>query len=174
MGNRFEKLGTQCVDLQTEVTFELSGRSLRSAIGLGMDQIHDSFGLGEVEFPVVEGALGELTRAGHSGPGCQHGREHTRSHDRATMPADLDQILARVAPGIAEDSQQHLIEHDSLGIYDLSKKNTPLLGYGRALRRSEDRIGDLEGFFSADTYHGKRPLSRRRCNRSDGFSLHGF
>ena len=103
VSHALQKLAAQGIDLLAEATLELPGSGLRRTGRLGADEIHDRLGLGEIELAVQERPLGELPRPRHAGTGRKHRGKDARSHQGSSMPADLDEILACVAPGIAKN-----------------------------------------------------------------------
>ena len=90
------------------------------------------------------------------------------------MSTDLDQILSGVTPGIAEECQQHLVDHFAPGIHDPPKGNFPLFHCRGLSRTSEDGVGHTQRLRPADPDHGERPLTRRRGECCNGFPVcHG-
>jgi hypothetical protein len=87
------------------------------AVGFGVDQIGNGLGLGEIQPPGVEGAVGEfagLRNAGEAGFGRrgQYGFD-----DRGTaMEVEFDDVLAGEGIGARHPEHQRFIDEAALGI----------------------------------------------------------
>ena len=173
VGDASEQVGAKRVDLIAQASLQLTGGGTGGSRGLGADEIHHRLGLGQVELAVEEGPLGELARTGHAGTGLKHRGQHTRGDQRSPMAADLDKILARVAAGVAEDREQHLVDDLAMRINDPAEGDAALLHRGRRLGSAEDRVGHGQCPGAADPDHGQRPLAGRRGDRGDCLP-HGY
>ena len=101
----------------------LTQRLAPLGLGLGVDQVGEAFGGGEVELAVLEGAAGELARLGeaHVGEAGQRA-EHALDHRAAAMDVQLGHVLAGEAPGAAEEQNQPAIEQFAVfGVADYGK-----------------------------------------------------
>lgn len=75
-------------------TLELGMGGADRESGLGGNEIHDSLGLGEIEFPVQESALGEFTWRGVGCATFEEAIEHFTGDEDAAMAGELDRVLA--------------------------------------------------------------------------------
>jgi hypothetical protein len=90
-------------DLIAKPAFELFGGGTKRQISPRADQIDDSLGLGQIHLAIQKRALGELARPRRPCSCAQARFKNFRGNQRATVAADLDQILARVTGGRAVD-----------------------------------------------------------------------
>lgn len=61
MNHDIEDIATESQNLVAESALELLGSGAEGERGAGADDIHDRFGLREIDFSVVEGPLRKLT-----------------------------------------------------------------------------------------------------------------
>ena len=80
-------------------------------LGLGVDQIGEALGRGQVELPVLEGAAGEFAGLGRPQPRAPaQGVEHRRHHDGAAVQVQLRHVLAGIAGRPRKPQHQTLVQ----------------------------------------------------------------
>ena len=91
--------------------FRLRQRLTPLRLGLGIDQIGQTFDLGEIELAVLERAAGELAGLGkpHAGEGEQR-IEHGADHGAAAMQLQLGHVLAGEARRRREPQHEAAVE----------------------------------------------------------------
>ena len=149
------------MDLLAEPALQLCRCRTCSPRRSGTDEIHHRLRLSQIELSVEEGPFGELSGPGHAGTSFKHCGQNTRGDKRSAVSADLDKILARVAAGVAEDREQHLVDDLAMGINDPAEGHLPLFHRGRRISSAEDHVGHYQCPGSAHPDHGKRPLAGR-------------
>ncbi len=78
--------------------------------GLGVDEVGEAFGFGEVELAVLEGAAGELARLG--GPQAldrRQGAENPLDHRPSAMNLQLGHVLAGKTCGSGEPYDEAVV-----------------------------------------------------------------
>ena len=112
---------------------------------MGGDEVHDRFGLDEVDASVEEGAAGELPGLGGTGPGIEDGTQDASSALVASVTLELDDVLPRVGGRPPEEKTEGFVYPFAPGVH-LSVGE----GSGRAPRHRppgamEDPVGDGPG-----------------------------
>ena len=98
------ELGQRPLDLAQRLT-ALGG-------GLGIDQVGQALGGGQVELAVLEGAAGELAGLGRPTAGNGANRlQHGRHHRPSAVHLQLGHVLAGLATGPGEPQRQPVVEH---------------------------------------------------------------
>src|SRR2546430_1698915 len=95
---------------------------------LCIDQVHDGFGLCQVEPPIEKGAQGKLAGVSHTGSPRQYQAQYALEDKRSTMPLDLHDILTGIGTRRTHESSQYLIHYLFRGRID----NLPI---GEQVRR---------------------------------------
>ena len=94
----------------TDGTGELFVGGADSEGALGVDEVHDGLGLGEVHFAVEEGTLGEFAGFGRAGTGFEEGLEDALGDEEAAVALEFDGVFASVAGGVVEEDGDALVE----------------------------------------------------------------
>ena len=103
--------------------FELLGGDLRLVKRLGVDQIADRFGLGEIDAAMEEGAHGELSGLGETCSGRNAQLDDVPEHDRRSVGGDLDDVVGGIGMGLGEVS-----DHDFVDANRVSSFQVPVFG----------------------------------------------
>ena len=91
----FDDLRAPVARLVAEQTLQLTQRLAALPIGVGMDQIVETFGLGEIELAVLERAAGKLARLRRADIGQSRERcEQRRQHRAPAMDMKFGDVLA--------------------------------------------------------------------------------
>ncbi len=86
------------------------GGDLRLVKGLGVDEVADGFGLGEIDAAVEEGAHGELSGLGEARSGGDAQFDDVPEHDRRAVGGDLDDVVGGVGMGLGEVSDHDFVD----------------------------------------------------------------
>ena len=78
---------------------ERTHRAPGRLLGSTLDQVGDRLRLGQVEPPVQEGALAELSGPRHPRPGAQRAVEHHAGHHRPAVSLQLDGVFPGIGTG---------------------------------------------------------------------------
>lgn len=124
-------------NLTAQGSFELAEGLPPLALGLGVDQVGDGLGLGEIHPPVEQGSPGELAGSGGAaaGMGRQHG-EDAAAHREPSVQVKLGHVFAAVGSRAGEEGHERPVEHRSV-------HRIPQGPQGQAPRRGE---GASQGF----------------------------
>ena len=130
------------------------------ALGFGLKQVGQSFGFGQVDPPVGEGAAGEFAGLGGAHPGLASQRVEDRPHHRpAAMALIFHDILASGRGWRIEPQQQDLVEQGvASGIAQFAKNGAP---GRRKLPRQRLGGGKRMGTAAADHRDRSRWLAAR-------------
>ena len=85
-------------------------RQLRLLGRIGVDHIHDRFGLRQINAAVEESPAGKFTRIGQPRAFRQHQRQNSPGDVAAAMPADFHNVFACKSFRRAETVSSHLVE----------------------------------------------------------------
>ena len=110
VGEDVDKRGAEGFGFATDGTGELFVGGADGEGALGVDEVHDGLGLGEVHFAVKEGALGEFAGFGRAGTGLEEGFEDALGDEQAAVALELDGVFAGVAGGVVEEDGDALVE----------------------------------------------------------------
>ncbi len=93
---RFDQPGAPALIERAERALGLAQRLAALALGLGVHQIGQALGFGQVELAVLEGAAGELARLGGRARRrlCKASLDHRGDHRRPAMDVQFGHILA--------------------------------------------------------------------------------
>ena len=98
---------------------------------LRIDQVGNTFGLGQAQPSVLEGAAGEVSGAGRTATRGLEGRGHPGHHSRPPVQMQFDNVLPGKAAGALEPDNKAFIHPPAVGPVDLPHLHLPDLR-GRA------------------------------------------
>ncbi len=110
--------------MQSAVSHAKSGSC--GAAAFRADYIHHSLSLGKVELAVEEGAFGKFSCLSSNSAGAEYGAQNLLSDKDTAMARKLNDVLARVAVGSAENKSYSLVK-------SLALKNDFSIGGGVAV-----------------------------------------
>ena len=154
-----------------EASFELLGGGAEGEVGLGADEVHDGLGLGEVHLAIEECALGEFAGLRGARASGEEELQDAAGDEDAAVAGDLDDVLAGVAGGGAEEGEEDVVD-DGGAVEDfaeLLEARLTLRGFGFAL---EDFIRDGDGARAADAEEGDGAFAERGADGGYGV-VHG-
>ena len=107
---RTQQTAAPGLDLLAEGAFHLPQRLASLRLGLGGDEIGETFDLGQVELAVVEGAAREGAGLGRLEALCHKAFSHRGDDRRAAMDMQLHHILAGEAGGAGEPERESIVD----------------------------------------------------------------
>jgi hypothetical protein len=110
VGEDVDERGAEGFGFAPDGTGELFVGGADGEGALGVDEVHDGLGLGEVHFAVEEGALGEFAGFGRAGTGFEEGFEDALGDEQAAVALEFDGMFAGVAGGVVEEDGDALVE----------------------------------------------------------------
>ena len=146
-----------------EQTVQLTQRLAALPVGVGMNQIVEAFGFGEIELAILERAPGELARlrGAHIGERRER-REQRRQHRAPAMNMKFRDILAGRA-GRARKPQHHgVVDRLPIRIAQQGPRRHPRR---RHLARKRNQCGPgLRSGYPDDRNRARRPARRKGKN----------
>jgi hypothetical protein len=139
---------------------------------LGVDEVHDGLGLGEVDFAVEEGALGELAGFSGAGSGLEEGFEDALGDEHTAVAVEFDDGFSGVAGGGAEEEGDALIEGEALGVHGLGEVGEAWGPVGQGFAGAEDFGGDGDGLGAGQTDDADGRLPDGGGDGGDGVGHH--
>jgi hypothetical protein len=143
---------------------QLAQRLLALPIGVGMDQVVETLGLGEIEFSIFERAAGELARLGRPHIlECRERCEQGRQHRAAAMDVKFRDVLAGRARRSGKPQYHRIVDRLPGGVAQQGPRRQPRLRHlarERGQRGTRLRPGDPH-----DRNRAWRPARRQGENR---------
>ena len=148
--------------LAAQQSLEVVERQLRLQRRAGVHEIGDRLGLHEIEFPVEDGALGELSRLSDARTESDACLDDLLHKERIAVERQLDEIVAgkRTRGGVADGDAV-------VNIMDLRMCGNPLIRKGLAGQRRQDRPTS-RSVDPNDRQRAATERSRRRHDRVGG------
>ncbi len=106
VGHHVGQAAVNCVNPPGEGSGELAGGLPGGGGGLRLNEVDDRLGLGQVQFSVEEGPLGELPGPGLPGAGSEEGVQDQREDHGGAVALKLRRLLPGVAVGSPADKGQ--------------------------------------------------------------------
>jgi hypothetical protein len=141
-GDEGDELELDGGDESGEGAAELAGGDAGLVEGVGLDEVVDGFGLGEVDASGEEGSLGELAGFGEAGSGCEGAAEEIVEQDGGAVGGDLDDVVGGVGVGGGEEGDDGFVEGLTVVVDDFGESG---LGGGQGVAKAEQRFGDGAG-----------------------------
>ena len=159
-----DQLFPQRAHLLRQPAFHLAQRHPRGLVRARPDQVQHRLGLGQVQSPVQERPLRELPRLRVPRPVGQHQAQHLPNHVKASVAMDLDGILARVAPRLAQEREHHFVHHRASTRVPYPPVIQPV-GLPTHVLANEDLLSDTLGVRTAQAHqsHPAFPRGRGHC-----------
>src|SRR5437016_102264 len=141
---------------------------------LCIDQVHDGFGLCQVESPIEKGAQGKLAGVSHTRSLCQYQAQYTLEDKRSTMSLDLHDILTCIGTGCTHESGQYLIDYFFRGWIDNQSISEQVRGryIGASPRLAQQWMYKGKSFRSTDANYTYTTNARRCSNSCNRIVLH--
>ncbi len=124
----FDDLRTPVTRSVAEQAFQLTQRLAALPVGIGMNEIVETFGLGQVELAILKRATGKLTRFGR--PDIFKSRkdsEHRRQHRASAMDVELRDILAGRTGRTWEPEHHRIVDRLLLAVPKSAPASPPVV-----------------------------------------------
>ncbi|CUO49160.1 Uncharacterised protein [Flavonifractor plautii] len=154
---------------------ELSGGLPHGGGGLRLEEIRHRLRLGQIQFSVEEGPLGELPRPGLPDALGKQGLQRHRQHCGRAVALQLRRVFAGVAVGGTGDRGQHLVDGGTVGAQQgaVDQPATLAGGQGTPAGGAEHGGRGLDSALSADADDANGAGNRGCGNGGNGFG-HAF
>ncbi len=169
VSDEVEEVIADVVNLLADAALELLGGGGSRPQSLRADEIHDGLGLGEIEFAVEKGALGELAGTCARRTRLEHRLQHASGDEDAAVAADLDDVLAGVTRWRGVGRDDDLVDGRAGAVHDPTHDGRPRRRGGGAFEDDSDHFQSA-GAGQPDDRDGS--LARRRRQRGDGRIQH--
>lgn len=172
VGEDLNERGAQVFGLATDGAGELFVGGADGESALGVDEVHDGLGLGEVDFTVEKGALRELAGVCMAGAGGEEGLEDALGDEEAAVAMELEGGFSGVAGGAMEQDDNALIEGEAGGIAGGGEVETARREVGKGSAGLEDAGADVEGAGAGEADDGNGGLTGGGGDGGDGVVDH--
>ncbi len=101
--------------------------------GIGLDEINDGFGLGQIQLAIQKSPLGEFTPLGGTGTGDVQRFQTGSQHGRGAVAVKFHGILAGVGMGAPGNNGHTLVDDTALPVMELTQHQLAVGGGGQGL-----------------------------------------
>ena len=152
-GNEVRQIVAHGTDDFRQPPFELIDGTGQALAALGLDDIHDGFGLGQIDSAIDEGPLRKFSGIGHAGAVGQDQAENFFQGLTAAVALDFQYVFRRIGVRPFHDEHEHFINRTAVIGDDeaMLDRTVPALGQGLSRRAAENGIAYVIGMAAADT-----------------------
>ena len=165
-GNEIGQLMAHGADDLGQAAFELIDGTGQALTALGLDNIHDGFGLGQIDAAVDKSPLRKFSGIGQTGAVGQDQAEDFFQGFAAAVALDFQYVFCRIGMGALHDEHQYFIDRAAvIGDDETMLDGTvPALGQGFSGRTAENGVADRISMAAADTDDADTAFPQRSGN----------